>query len=262
MQLALRLYYPIDADLIAIRLREKRRFTSLIRDKLIRLLDSSEKELSEKDIYHIPENIRKYVRIPTEPIKVNLNLTEGRDDVIIVYLQNVKPSVRSDTVKALFRMCLDNYRDDLFPIGLFLDNDKSCLARSSVRTTSLKEIEKVKAIKGTVPERIAVKKKNVVTVKETEKKDEIVNDIKFSEPDKNVLIKKAPTPDEENSFESETNKINTANSEIVSDKDDVIIIKDTSHNTDSSNEKSSLSMEAEENSNNTAYEMFSKLLGY
>ena len=59
MQLALRLYYPIDADLIAIRLREKRRFTSLIRDKLIRLLDSSEKELSEKDIYHIPENIRK-----------------------------------------------------------------------------------------------------------------------------------------------------------------------------------------------------------
>ena len=131
MQLALRLYYPIDADLIAIRLREKRRFTSLIRDKLIRLLDSSEKELSEKDIYHIPENIRKYVRIPTEPIKVNLNLTEGRDDVIIVYLQNVKPSVRSDTVKALFRMCLDNYRDDLFPIGLFLDNDKSCLLYTS-----------------------------------------------------------------------------------------------------------------------------------
>lgn len=126
MQLALRLYYPIDADLIAIRLREKRRFTSLIRDKLIRLLDSSEKELSEKDIYHIPENIRKYVRIPTEPIKVNLNLTEGRDDVIIVYLQNVKPSVRSDTVKALFRMCLDNYRDDLFPIGLFLDWDGDC----------------------------------------------------------------------------------------------------------------------------------------
>ena len=99
-------------------------------------------------------------------------------------------------------------------------------------------------------------------MKETEKKDEIVNDIKFSEPDKNVLIKKVPTPDEENSFESETNKINTTNPEIVSDKDEVIIIKDTSHNTDSSNEKSSLSMEAEENSNNTAYEMFSKLLGY
>ncbi len=125
MQLALRLYYPIDADLIAIRLYEKRRFTSLVRDNVTRLLDSSTHTLSDQDIYRVPKDIKKFIRMPSTPVKVNLNLREGRDDIIIDYLNQIDSSKRCDTVKAIFRMSFDIYPDDYFPVNILLNVKKT-----------------------------------------------------------------------------------------------------------------------------------------
>ena len=140
MQLALRLYYPIDADLIAIRLYEKRRFTSLVRDNVTRLLDSSTHTLSDQDIYRVPKDIKKFIRMPSTPVKVNLNLREGRDDIIIDYLNQIDSSKRCDTVKAIFRMSFDIYPDDYFPVNILLKckKNKNCYSNCQSKTPSTK----------------------------------------------------------------------------------------------------------------------------
>lgn len=243
MQLALRLYYPIDADLIAIRLREKRQFTTLIREKLLRLLDPTVKDLKAKDLYHIPENIRNYVRNPTEPIRVNLTLMEGRDDLIINYISKVKPSVRCDTIKNLFRMCFDSYRDDIFPMGLFLDMDKTCSARIPAKQTEHTEIKKAKTVKIPVLEKHPAKGKDVVKDKSEEIK------IETSQPPESVKETVNSTSDPTLEKEKE-------------------IIKEPDLNTSSppvhqeSNTTDVPEQEADGSEDSTAYEMFQKLLGY
>ena len=241
MQLALRLYYPIDADLIAIRLREKRQFTTLIREKLLRLLDPAVKDLKAKDLYHIPENIMNYVRNPTEPIRVNLTLVEGRDDLIINYITSVKPSVRCDTIKNLFRMCFDSYRDDIFPMGLFLDMDKTCSARVPAQQAEYTEIKKAKTVKIPVLEKHPAKEKDVVKDKSEGIK------IETSQPPENVKETVNSTAD------------------LTLEKE---IIKEPDLNTSAppvhqeSNATDVPEQEADGSEDSTAYEMFQKLLGY
>lgn len=69
-QFTLRLYYPADADLIAIRLKKGRGFTAEVR----RCLGSYGKKGAEVPKFPVPEDIEKYVRAVDRPIIVNLNL--------------------------------------------------------------------------------------------------------------------------------------------------------------------------------------------
>lgn len=240
MQLALRLYYPIDADLIAIRLREKRQFTSLIREKLTRLLDPSVEDLKEKDLYHIPENLKNFVRNPTEPIRVNLNLRDGRDDIIINYMVNIKPSARGDTIKALFRMCYDSYRDDIFPMGLFLDIDKTCSARISAKQIDYKEIKKAKTVKIPVLEKQPVKPKPAHEVKNETAQSSIETKEESNTTDSVIELRKGKDSVMEKTVSSETPPVQN---DPVQDSD--VKTQESNGSTDS-----------------TAYEMFQKLLGY
>ena len=255
MQLALRLYYPIDADLIAIRLREKRQFTSLIREKLTRLLDPSVEDLKEKDLYHIPDNLKNFVRNPTEPIRVNLNLMDGRDDIIINYMTNIKPSARGDTIKALFRMCYDSYRDDIFPMGLFLDIDKTCSARISAKSIDHKEIKKAKTVKIPVLEKQPVKQKPAHEVKsetaqssvEIKEKSYITDPVIESREEKESVMEKVvpsePSPVQNDSVQNDSIQNDSIQNDSIQDSD--MKTQESSDSTDS-----------------TAYEMFQKLLGY
>lgn len=252
MQLALRLYYPIDADLIAIRLLEKRNFTNLVRDKLARLLDSSQTTMTEQDIYQIPKNIKKYVRAIKEPMKVNLNLKDGRDDIIIHYLKQVQPSVRCDTVKFLFRMCMDTYPGDLFPIDLFLNFSKTRIIQSVSSNTPVK-----------------------IQKKKTEKQQ--------NSPFADVPGTPSPQTDSESSIKTEktvaetvedSKKTSIQNGKKVSVKgkketdNEHIIIEDAASDThledlpktDSSHPNATGQPSDEDD--NAAYEMFSSMLGY
>lgn len=110
MQLSIRLYYPADSDLIAVRLRMGRRFVGFVRE----CLDSCAN--GEDKTYPIPEDIRKYIRPVSRPVTLNLNLKEGRDDTSIAFLQRIKPSCRSDVVKTLVRSCYDH-----FPVFVYDD---------------------------------------------------------------------------------------------------------------------------------------------
>ena len=83
MQLALRLYYPVDADLIAIRLFTKRNFTNLVREKLPRLLDPSKNEMTDRDLYHEQDDIGKYVKL------VKLGEAFHSDEQVILLIDEI-----------------------------------------------------------------------------------------------------------------------------------------------------------------------------
>ena len=110
-QFTLRLYYPADADLIAIRLKKGRGFTAEVR----RCLGSYGKKGAEVPKFPVPENIEKYVRAVDRPIIVNLNLLEGRDDDAIAFMKTIKASARCDIVKTLLRAGYDK-----FPYSVFI----------------------------------------------------------------------------------------------------------------------------------------------
>lgn len=249
MQLALRLYYPIDADLIAIRLRERRKFTYLVRDKLARLLDSSQTTMTEQDIYQIPKNIKKYVRAIKEPMKVNLNLKDGRDDIIIHYLKQVQPSMRCDTVKFLFRMCLESYPEDIFPRDLFLNFKKSMIPQADAPIISSADQEEYKT---------KDKRKTQTGIKSNKKKQH-----NKSRPEKN-----------DNHMEENPTPLSNQNPEKISiipenstDNEQIIIKEAPSgrHQAAPAKEGNSVSSkpaDSVDEDDNAAYEMFSNLLGY
>lgn len=262
MQLALRLYYPIDADLIAIRLWERRNFTNLIREKLAKLLDPAKEVMNDRDIYTLPEDIKRYVRAIKEPVKVNLNLKEGRDDIIICYLKQVRPSIRGDTVKFLFRMSFNTYPNDLFPMDLFLNFKKARIIQSRKSDTSdflasrkeTEKFEKNEKNKASGPSQKKAEKEKV--------------------PQKSTDLKENPeTFAEDAALNLESGKIVTEKQEILEKK--AISEQVISENTSSGNKKGNLSennhpennssalpVASDEETDNAAYEMFSNLLGY
>lgn len=103
MQLTLRLYYPEDADLIALRLKYGRKFTLRIRECLLACACGA----AESYQLIVPPDICRYFRAPDAPVVLNLNLKAGRDDEILGFLQTIKPSSRCGVVKSLFRFCFD-----------------------------------------------------------------------------------------------------------------------------------------------------------
>lgn len=265
MQLALRLYYPIDADLIAIRLWERRNFTKLIREKLTKLLDPAKETMNDRDIYTLPEDIKRYVRAIKEPVKVNLNLKEGRDDIIICYLKQIRPSIRGDTVKFLFRMCFNTYPNDLFPMDLFLNFKKTRIIQSSKSNTSASLVSRKEMVKFKRNE-----KNKVSGLSQKKSKKENV-------PQKSTDLKENPETSVKNtSLDFESGKSETKDPEISEKpKKESIIEQVISENTSSGNGKGNLSENnhpennssalpavSDEETDNAAYEMFSNLLGY
>lgn len=262
MQLALRLYYPIDADLIAIRLLERRNFTKLIRAKLTKLLDPSKEVMNDWDIYTLPKDIKRYVRAVNKPVKVNLNLKEGRDDIIICYLSQVRSSIRGDTVKFLFRMCFNTYPNDLFPMDLFLNFKKNRIIQSSRSNTS---------------DSLALQKETVKFERNEKYKDSKLNRKKPKKekvPQISTDLKEAPEASVKNtSLDFEAGKSGTKNPEIPEKKSisEQVISENPSsrndegkhsENTHLENNSSVLPAASDEETDNAAYEMFSNLLGY
>lgn len=120
MHLTLRLYYPADADLIAVRIRLGRKFNTMVRQTL-------DSYLSEKvPIFDMPENISKFVHPISHPILINIELKNGRDDKIINFLQGVKPSGRISLVKTLIRASYSS-----FPVSLLIGSYSSTESRIS-----------------------------------------------------------------------------------------------------------------------------------
>lgn len=107
MQLILRLYYPSDIDLIAVRLKLGRRFTGVIRDILKAHIEGNYYS------YEITEDIIRYKKY-TDTIAVNLNLREDRDMDIIDFLKKIRSSYRSDIVKTLIRASYTSFPGFLF----------------------------------------------------------------------------------------------------------------------------------------------------
>lgn len=265
MQLALRLYYPIDADLIAIRLWERRNFTNLIRAKLNKLLDPAKEVMNDRDIYTLPEDIKRYVRAIKKPVKVNLNLKEGRDDIIICYLKQVRPSIRGDTVKFLFRMCFNTYPNDLFPMDLFLNFKKARIIQSSTSNTSASLASRKEMAKSERNE-----KNNASGLSQKKSKQEKV-------PQKSTDLKEnSETSVENTSLDFESGKSGIKNPEISEKPEKESIIEQVisenpssrngkgnlSKNNQTENNSSALPTASDEETDNAAYEMFSNLLGY
>lgn len=262
MQLALRLYYPIDADLIAIRLLERRNFTKLIREKLNKLLDPAKEVMNDRDIYILPEDIKRYVRAVNKPVKVNLNLKEGRDDIIICYLKQVRPSIRGDTVKFLFRMCFNTYPNVLFPMELFLNFKKTRIIQSSKNDTSDSP-----ALQKEMDNFAKDEKNKVSGLSQKKSKKEKVSK-------KSTDLKKNPETSAENvALNLESAKTVTEKLEILEEKSisKQVISENTSSvngkgnlsdNNHPENNSSALPAASNEETDNAAYEMFSNLLGY
>ena len=253
MQLALRLYYPVDADLIAIRLRENRHFTYLVREKLTRLLDP-DKTFSEKDLYKVSQRISKYVRYLPEPMKVNLNLKEGRDDIVITYLQQIPPSIRCDTVKALFRMCLNIYPHEYFPIEKFLTSSKTMILQEDASTANhvgKKKTEAGKALKKNGLSEKSLTGKQPVPDKNTAFKNDKVEEESEILPgtEKNVTVNQKKNISE---IEQTNNKEATLKEHSLPDE--------TIKKSDSS--RKIASSQRNDSDDNAADEMFFKMLGY
>ena len=252
MQLALRLYYPIDADLIAIRLYEKRRFTSLVRDNVTRLLDSSTHTLSDQDIYRVPKDIKKFIRMPSTPVKVNLNLREGRDDIIIDYLNQIDSSKRCDTVKAIFRMSFDIYPDDYFPVNILLNVKKT---RTVIPTVSPKpKVSKTK-IRSDSKNSKKKEKEGKIPLKETiplqpeVKQEEIPIEHPISNEVKENIQKIADKTEYIRHIENENIETKTTQSSQPVPESGTSKIQDDSNKTDTDKD-------------GAAYDLFFKLLGY
>ena len=244
MQLALRLYYPIDADLIAIRLYEKRRFTSLVRDNVTRLLDSSTHTLSDQDIYRVPKDIKKFIRMPSTPVKVNLNLREGRDDIIIDYLNQIDSSKRCDTVKAIFRMSFDIYPDDYFPVNILLNVKKT---RTVIPTVSPKP--KVSKTKIRSDSKNSKKKEKEGKIPLKVKQEEIPIEHPISDEVKENIQKITDKTEDIRHIENENIETKTTQSSQPVPEPGTPKIQDDSNKTDS-------------DSDGDAYELFFKLLDY
>jgi hypothetical protein len=140
------LYYPADADLIAIRLKKGRGFTAEVR----RCLGSYGKKGAEVPKFPVPEDIEKYVRAVDRPIIVNLNLLEGRDDDAIAFMKTIKASARCDIVKTLLRAGYDK-----FPYSVFIG--------SSPIEVHIKELTVH------IPSKRKSEDKNIVKIPENEK---------------------------------------------------------------------------------------------
>lgn len=253
MQLALRLYYPVDADLIAIRLREKRHFTYLVREKLARLLDPG-KTFSEKDLYTVSQRISKYIRYLSEPMKVNLNLKEGRDDIVITYLQQIPASVRCDTVKALFRMCLNIYPHEYFPIEKFLTSSKTMILHenvSEVNQTGKKKMGTGRILKKNNSFEKDSMSKQPVLDKNTVSPNDIIEEKSGILPDNKINVTAKP-------------KKNITEIEQISNKE--VNGKELSLPGDGMRESTSaenaVPSQQDASNDNAAYEMFFQMLGY
>ena len=251
MQLALRLYYPVDADLIAIRLFTKRNFTNLVRGKLTRLLDPSKNEMTDRDLYHVQDDIGKYVRNVPEPVKVNLNLKDGRDDILISYLKQIPVSVRSDVVKSLFRMCCDIYPHEYFPYEIFLSNPKTKILQTGTPIIKKKSANLPKAFSqvGKPTSKTDVKHIDNNSSAAELGKEDIKADI---HPGQKQSEKEQKIETEIRHINSNETKTEMAISKSIQEEPDSV----------SDQEPENLKSTADSADDNEAYEMFAQMLGY
>lgn len=106
MNLTVRLYYPSDADLIALRCLYRRGFQRLIRDSLSAVMRGERFQIS------VPPNISNYVRQIEEPMFVSLSI---EDPEMIEFFHNIGKRLNTRTIKAIIR-----YSYTRFPYEVFL----------------------------------------------------------------------------------------------------------------------------------------------
>ena len=185
MQLSLRLYYPSDMDLIAIRLYERRKFNRIIKNCINNILSSNE------TVYKVPKDINKYIRKPQVPLKVNLCLNEEKDKLIIDFLKGIKPSSRSDTIKMMFRMSMDIFPSDLFPLDTILKRSTNIVSVKSGKKNTIKNDKK--EIKQKSDKKIISEDSKDIVKKKPEKlvpkvDHNIIDNNSISDPKKDKLI--------------------------------------------------------------------------
>ena len=174
MQVIIRLYYPADIDLLALKFKYGRRFPGIIKNVLDAFIN--------KKIYtvSIPASVSSFARSVKKPVSVKIVLQEGTDDALIHYLSNISNRKRSDVIKLLVRA---SYQE--FPFGLFYPSDQNIpvFFRRKLSADDIPE-----QIEETVkPEKKDPEKKTVKSLPKEEKpvSEESVEDPVLQEPIKN-----------------------------------------------------------------------------
>ena len=105
MNLTVRLYYPSDADLIALRCLYRRGFQRLIRDSLSAVMRGERFQIS------VPPNISNYVRQIEEPMFVSLSI---EDPEMIEFFHNIGKRLNTRTIKAIIRYSYTRFPYEVF----------------------------------------------------------------------------------------------------------------------------------------------------
>lgn len=126
MQISLKLHYPYDADLIALRNYLGKRFQYTLRQCLASCIAGIEFTIT------IPDNIIAFLRIPENIIVVNLHVQERRDRELIHYLSSLPNGSRNHIMKLLIRSCYST-----FPVHIFTGvccSEKKSLSKMPKKT--------------------------------------------------------------------------------------------------------------------------------
>lgn len=164
----LRLYYPADSDLIALRDLLGRNFAREVRSCISSYLNGVQYQIE------VPETISEHLR--EENLVVNLNVRRLHKQMIDDYLNRIKPNAKCDVVKTIIRSCYDR-----FPIELFFNNEISMMPKEEhTKQADDKKKEVIKDLPDNnekmteEPKEIPVQKKteNVSPVKKPDVSDE------------------------------------------------------------------------------------------
>lgn len=116
MQLMLRLYYPEDSDLIAIRTKSGRGFCQIIRDCLNACVSGIGFSIP------VPQNIARYIRPLDGPMVIAVAFDENNDShkPLIKCLNDFPAHNRNNIIKSMLRAHFDR-----FPLEIFLQEISS-----------------------------------------------------------------------------------------------------------------------------------------
>ena len=109
MKLNLRFVYPMDIDLVSIRLNEKRKFSREVRECLKSTLSNQKSNFRFSDIE------KPLLDEIIWPVYVSIHLKPGRDDEIIDFINQIPKGSRNYVVKAILRSYIG-----IYPIKLLI----------------------------------------------------------------------------------------------------------------------------------------------